>query len=156
MRRSPTPLARSAAVSGAALAVVSLTGAGSASYLALLLASMGLVGLLAAAKLWRDGSFESRLLTTLVASGALLGIVLRAVIGLPGVGHVATGWTDVLAAVLAVVTLALLLADRLRRGRAPKVPSDGRRPYDRSRAADRAHRGGRRRNRASARPDPRA
>ena len=155
MRRSLTPLARCAAVAGAALAVTTFLQVSSAGYLALLLGFMGLVGALAAVMLWRDGSFEARLLTTLVASGSLLGTVLRATLGLPGLGHVTTSWWELLAAVLAVATLALLLADRLRRRRAPGVPSDGRRPYARGRAADRAHRGGRRRDRAPSRPDPR-
>ncbi|WP_043498392.1 Ig-like domain-containing protein [Georgenia sp. SUBG003] len=155
MRRSPSRLARSAAVAGAALAVANLLQVGSAGYLSLLLGSMGLVGLLAAGKLWRDGCFESRLLTTLVASASLLGIVLRSTLGLPGGGGVASDAADLVAAALAVAALGLLLADRLRRGRAPKVPSDGRRPYDRGRAADRADRGGRRRDRAPARPHPR-
>lgn len=155
MRRPPTHLARSAAVAGAALAVANLLRVSSTGYLSLLLGSMGLVGVLAAVKLWRDGSFEAKLLTTLVASGSLLGTVLRATLGLPGIGHVTIGWPELLGAVLAVVTLALLLTDRLRRRRPPGVPSDGRRPYARSRAADGAHRGGRRRDRDPARPDPR-
>ena len=122
MRCSPTPLARSAAVAGAALAVVNLLQVGTAGYLSLLQGSMGLVGLLAAAKLWRDGCFESRLLTTLVASASLLGIVLRATVGLPGVGPVATGWADAVGAVLALATLTFLLADRVRGGRSARTP----------------------------------
>ena len=152
MRHAPTRLTRSAAVAAATLAVANLTQTGSAGYLALLLGSMGLIGLLAAVRLWREGCFESRLLTTLVAAGSLLGTLLRATVGLPGTPDVATGWLDLLAAVLAVATVLLLLTDRLRRGPGLGSPTDGDRPYARARAADRARRRGRRRDRPSPRP----
>ncbi|GAA4286375.1 hypothetical protein [Georgenia daeguensis] len=152
MRDAPTRLTRSAAVAGATLAVANLTQTGTAGYLALLLGSLGLVGLLAAVRLWREGCFESRLLTTLVAAGALLGTLLRATVGLPGTPVAATGWLDLPAAALAVATLGLLLADRLRRGPSAGSPTDADRPYARGRAADRARRGGRRRDRPSPRP----
>jgi hypothetical protein len=152
MRHAPTRLSRSAAVAGATLAAANLTQTGTAGYLALLLGTMGLIGLLAAARLWRDNCFESRLLTTLLAAGSLLGTLLRATVGLPGAAQVAPGWLDLLTVALAVATLGLLLADRLRRGCARGLPTDGRRPYDRARAADRAGRGGRRRDRPAPRP----
>jgi hypothetical protein len=155
MRREPTPLSRSAAVAGATLAVANLTQTGAAGYLALLLGSMGLIGLLAAARLWRDNCFESRLLTVLLAAGSLLGTLLRTTVGLPGAAEVAAGWLDLLTATLAVTTLGLLLADHFRRGHGSGLPSDGRRPYDQGRAADRARRGGRRRDRPSSRPHAR-
>lgn len=116
MRHAPTRLTRSAAAAGAGLAVANLSQTGTAGYLALLLGTIGLIGLLAAVRLWREGCFESRLLTTLVAAGSLLGTLLRATVGLPGAPAAATGWPDLLAAVLAVAALGLLLADRVRRG----------------------------------------
>ena len=88
MRHRPTRLSRSTAVAAAALAVLNLLqrspGARGASYLALLLGSLGAVGLLAAAKLWKDGCFESRLATAATAALGFVTAVLTVTVGMPG------------------------------------------------------------------------
>ena len=118
MRHRPTRLSRSAAVAAAALAVLNLVqalswGAG-ASYLALLLGSLGAVGLLAAAKLWKDGCFESRLATAATAALGFVTAVLTMTAGLPGEAP-DRGVVPWVTAVLALGVLALIVTDVTRR-----------------------------------------
>ncbi|GAA1641174.1 hypothetical protein [Georgenia ruanii] len=114
MRNRPTRLSRSTAVAAAALAVLNLVqavarGAG-ASYQALLLGSLGAVGLLAAAKLWKDGCFESRLASAAAAALAFVTAALTVTAGMPGAppDRGAMPWAT---AVLALGVLALIVTD---------------------------------------------
>lgn len=114
MRPRPTRLSRSTAVAAAGLAVLNLVqavtrGAG-ASHLALLLGSLGGVGLLAAAKLWKDGCFESRLASGATAALGWVTAVLTVTAGMPGElpDRTAAPWAT---AVLALGVLALIVTD---------------------------------------------
>lgn len=95
---------------GAWLASRLLLGAGD-SYVRVIVVLLTVLSLLAAAKLWRDNCFESRLVAVLVALASLTGSALGSTVGLPGSHGGQVSVAGVVGLVLGSIVPVLLLLD---------------------------------------------